>query len=344
MKLKHKLLVSAISGLLVAPAAMAEDVMKVYGQVNISINNSSGDNMVGRSSGTDFNSNASRFGLMGSLGTTIPNTKMTYVAEMEYTTVGENGADDDDDPVVFGREATVGLNNSNIGHLRMGRLTQMYKSNYARMDPWTDHVLQARASGQQGASALNANYFNNAVEFRSANFSGFEFSAFYSANKNGQRLHNAGPLSDFEGGNAHGFGIRYIHSDFRIALDSNTIDAKEEGATTNGTANKITAEYKVSPQISLGGHYEDVSDMNMGTNIFAVGAYRMGNALFTASYGLNQGGSDNRWGSEDATTLGLGTKYKLNRRSDIIAGYSTHSRGNQDVSTFTVGFDAKFGY
>lgn len=369
MKLKHKLLVSAISGLLVAPAAMAEeDVLKVYGQVNISIDNTSlsGSGLtadqksgsspwVGRDEGTGMKSNASRFGLRGSLGTNLPDTKLTYVAEMEYTTVGENESDN-----VYGREATVGLNSKQFGHLRMGRLTPMYKSNYARMDPWTDHVLQGRAGGQQGASNLNANYFNNAIEYRSARMNGFQVGAFYSMmhDKSTDRMHNAGMLRRYLGGSAYGLGVNFSQNKLKVALDTITLDADTDDSATfgidgqpkNGTAIKATVEYKVTPQLNLGAHYEDVSDLHLGTNIFAVAAYRMGHSLFTASYGLNQGDKKkNAYGEKDATTMNLGYKYKLNQRSDIIAGYSIHERDTntgqgRTANTFTIGIDAKFGY
>lgn len=379
MKLKNTLLVTALASVMAAPV-MAEDVHKVYGQVNISMDSTSlsGDGLtgsaafVGRNKGMGFKSNASRFGLMGSMDTNLADARLTYVAEMEYTTVGDAGTGAE----VYGREATVGLNSKKLGNLRMGRLTPMYKANYAAIDPWTDHVLQARAGGQQGASSLNANYFNNAIEYRSPSFSGIDFSAFYSVmhDNSSQKMHNAGQLAGFIGGSASGFGLRYLKDGIRIALDTIALNSDKDISGTslngtmtyntksplvtsnfgvdkrnkNGTANKLTAEYKTKT-FSVAAHYEDATGINHGTNMFAVGTYKMGNTMLTASYGVNQGDKKSVFGEKDATTMGVGAKYKLNKSSDLIAGYSTHERahntnGARTASTLTVGIDAKFGY
>ncbi|AHF02346.1 hypothetical protein THIAE_07905 [Thiomicrospira aerophila AL3] len=365
MKLRATAMASAVAAILASPLAIADDVHKVFGQVNISVDSTSVSGkglsvgqkdgsaaFVGRNKGTGFKSNASRIGLMGNMATNLGDARLTYVAELEYTTVGDTGADN-----VFGREATVGLNSKTYGFIRMGRLTPMYKANYAAIDPWTDHVLQARAGGQQGASSLNANYFNNAIEYRSPNFNGISFSGFYSImhDKSDQRMHNAGAMARYLGGNASGVGIRYMKDGIRLALDTINIDADTIGAggvggvnVKNGNANKLTAEYKTK-QYALAAHYEDATGINQGTNIFAVGSYYLGHSTFTASYGVNQGDSKNTFGTKDATTMGVGYKYKLNQRSDIIAGYTVHERDtnaglSRQASTFTVGIDAKFGY
>lgn len=380
MKLKNTLLVTALASVMAAPV-MAEDVHKVYGQVNISMDSTSvsGDGLsagqkdgsvafVGRNKGMGFKSNASRFGLMGSMDTNLADARLTYVAEMEYTTVGDAGTGAE----VYGREATVGLNSKKLGNLRMGRLTPMYKANYAAIDPWTDHVLQARAGGQQGASSLNANYFNNAIEYRSPSFSGIDFSAFYSVmhDNSSQKMHNAGQLAGFIGGSASGFGLRYLKDGIRLAVDTITLSADKDNSGTmsgspstlnsaagqfnvdkknkNGTANKLTAEYKTKAY-SVAAHYEDATGINHGTNMFAVGTYKMGNTMLTASYGVNQGDKKSVFGEKDATTMGVGAKYKLNKTSTLIAGYSTHERATnaglaRSAGTLTVGIDAKFGY
>ena len=363
MKLKNTLLATALASVMVAPV-MAEDVHKVYGQVNISMDNTSvsGSGLtagqkagsaafVGRNKGMGFKSNASRFGLMGSMDTNLADARLTYVAEMQYNTVGDAGGTAGN---VFGREASVGLKSKKFGHVRMGRITPQYKSNYATIDPWTDHVLEARNGGQQGASNLNANYFNNAIEYRSPSFSGVDFSAFYSTMYDGstQKMHNAGKLADLKGGNASGMGVRYKQNGITLALD--TITLKADPALTapdkahNGTAQKMTAEYKTKV-FAVAGHYEDVTDINLGTNMLAIGTYFMGNAMFSVSYGVNQGGDKNAYGTEDGTTMGFGAKYKLNKTSTLIAGYSAHSRDTtagqtREASTLTVGIDSKFGY
>jgi predicted porin len=378
-----KLTPVALACLTAMSAVQAEDVHKVFGQVNISMDNTSvsgsgltanqesgKDAFVGRNQGTGFKSNASRIGVMGSMDTGLYDARVTYLAELEYTTVGNNKEDATkaNDPI-FAREASVGLNSKNAGHIRMGRLTTQYKANYAAIDPWTDHVLEARNGGQQGASNLTANYFNNAIEYRSPSFGGVDFSAFYSVmhDSSEQRMHNAGQLAGFIGGDANGFGVRYKKDGITVAVDTINLNADEavSGTTVsgiytttnafnldkrnkNGAATKLTAEYKTKTY-SLGGHYEDAAGINHGVNTFAVGTYTIGNTMLTASYGVNQGDKKSVYGEKDGTTMGVGAKYKLNKTANLIAGYSTHSRDtnaglSREAGTFTLGIDAKFGY
>jgi len=339
--------------------AHAEDVMKFYGQANISYDSSSVDygsktTMVGRTEGGEFKSNASRLGMKGSLDTTIADTSLIYQLEAEYKTVGENGDKADDKESIYVREAYAGLKSKDYGKIRMGRLTVGYKSSYTAIDPWTDHILQARQSGQQGASSLNSNYFNSTAEYVSPKFSGVQLNAHYSAlsdSSSGTGLHNSGKIADMTGGSASGFGVKYTNGGLRLTADSLTIDSDNNLGETdptkakNGTAQQVTAQYKFGSGTTLAGLYEDVSDLNLGTNTFAIVSQKMGkNGMVSASYGVNQGDSSSVYGTDDGTTIGLGGKYKLTKKSALIAGWSKHERGDYNASTFTVGIDAKFGY
>ncbi|MES9831935.1 MAG: porin [Candidatus Thiodiazotropha sp. DIVDIV] len=326
-------------------AKSSDDIFKAFGQVNVSIDNSS-ENGPGAEEGTSFKSNSSRLGMMGSMKTYLEGTKLIYKAAIQYESVGEN-----DQNFLF-RDALVGLKNKKLGAVRLGRLTTGYKSSYTKIDPWTDHILQARQSGQQGASNLNANYFNNAIDYTSPKMAGFQVSAFYSMlpDDSSERLHNAGKLKDYKGGSATGIGIKYFLEGLRLTADVLDVDADDTGSLTNGAAQKIGAQYKFKNGLTLAGHYEDVTELKLGTNIWAHASYKVGkHGLVTASYGINEGDpSDNVYTSDtkgDATTWSIGGKYMLTKNSALIVGYNDHDRdGGDDAQTFTVGIDAKFGY
>ncbi|MDR9498991.1 MAG: porin [Hydrogenovibrio sp.] len=237
--------------------------------------------------------------------------------------------------------------------MRMGRFTVGYKSSYTKIDPWTDHILQARQSGQQGASNLNSNYFNYAVEYTTPKFNGIEFNAHYSvlSDESNDSLHNSGKLKDFKGGDASGFGVKYSKSGLRLTADMVSINSENDpGETdaskaTNGSAWHVTGQYKFDSGTTLAGHYEDASDLHLGNNIFAIVSQKIGkNGLVTASYGRNEGATDNVYGEEDSHTYNIGAKYKLTKKSALIAGYSHHERDDKDAQTITLGIDAKFGY
>lgn len=339
--------------------AQAEDVMKVYGQANLSydstsISKTTKTSVVGRTEGDEFKSNASRLGMMGALDTTLDNTSLIYQLEAEYVAVGANGDAEDEKNTIFVREAYAGLKNKQFGKVRMGRLTTGYKSSYTGIDPWTDHVLQARQSGQQGASNLNSNYFNSTIEYVSPNFNGFEINAHYSKLSDastGVPLHNSGKLATMTGGSASGFGVKYTNGGLRLTADSLTLNSDNDptSATSaqNGTATQFTAKYAFSSGTTLAGLYEDATGVNLGVNNFIIATQKIGkNGLLTASYGLNQAGSKNAYSkTDDATTINLGGKYMLTKNSALVAGWSQYERSNvEKATTFTLGVDAKFGY
>ena len=321
------------------------DAVKVYGQVRVSIDNSSSKGP-GAVEGTSLKSNSSRLGIKGKVNTTLGDTKLIYKAEIQYGSVGENDQD-----FIF-RDAFVGLGSKTYGTLKLGRLTTGYKLSNTKIDPWTDHILQGRQSGQQGASNLNSNYFNNAVDYTTPKYAGFQGTGFYSflPKDSTDRLHNAGKLKAFKGGDAFGLGVKYTTGGLRLTADILDINADDTGELTNGTAKKISAQYKFSNGLTLAGQYEDVTDLKLGQNYWAHGSYKLNKViLLTASYGFNGGDqNDNVYMSStkgDANTWSLGAKYMLTKKSAIIAGYNDFNRdGGDHAKTFTIGIDSKFGY
>lgn len=361
--------VALACGLAMNPV-MAEDKMSVHGQINVSADMvditplAGKDNVLGRMEGTELKSNASRFGLSGSLDTTLENTKLIYKADVQYTAVGNNsdgkGEGDSGDGALYLRDAYAGLKHKDLGRVRMGRFTVGYKSSYTKIDPWTDHILQARDKGQQGASNLNSNYFNYAVDYTSPKMNGFQVNAHYSvmADENMDSLHNSGKLKDMAGGSAHGFGVKYFNGGLRLTADTVTLDSENDlgvtgpsgvnnGKAKNGTANKVSARYKFkSTGTSIAGMYEDVTDINLGENMFAVVTQKVGkHGLLTATVGTNKASDDNAYSQDDDSIhYALGAKYKLTKKSALIAGWNTYERGDAEAMAFTVGIDAKFGY
>lgn len=345
---------------LAATPVMAEDKMSVHGQLNVSADHSnitplSGKNdVLGRMEGTELKSNASRFGFSGSLDTSLANTKMIYKADVEYSAVGENK--DAQRDALFLRDAFAGLKHKKYGKVQMGRFTVGYKSSYVKIDPWTDHTLQMRQSGQQGASNLNSNYFNYAVGYTSPKWNGFSVNGHYSvlADESLDSLNNSGKLKDLRGGSAGGAGLKYSKSGLRLTADVLNLDSKNNPGESdptkakNGTAYSMTAQYKFSSGTTLAGMYENVKDINLGENMFAIVSQKIGkHGLVTAGYGTNLASNDNAYtvkNDHDSSSISVGAKYFLTKHSALIAGYNNYERGEEKSSTFTVGIDAKFGY
>lgn len=370
------LLSTAIALCLGTTTAMAAGKTEVYGQLSLSVDSTSfsgagltasqaaGTPFVGRSSGTAVRSNASRLGVRGFQDTRLSETQMIYLAEIEYSGSGETKQANNStgDNSLFVREAFAGLKGKKWGQVRIGRLTTGYKKSYVGIEPWTDHVLQARQGGQQGVSSLNANYFNNAVEYESPSFNGFSFNAFVASmtDNSTEQLHNAGVLARYKGGTASGAGVKYVTGGLRLTADVLTLNADEakskattatfgaDGQVKNGTSTQFTAKYKFGNGFGLGGIYEDATGINQGVNNFVLASQDIGKDFtLTASYGINRGDNSNVYGKKDGTTLGVAGMYKLTDKSILFAGYTKHDRETntglaREAGTFTVGIAAKF--
>lgn len=350
MQAKLRILTTSITvaAAVSAPVSWAEDIHQVGGRVQVSVDVSSENGPGGTQKGTNIKSNASRIGVAGKMDTTLDNTKLIYKAVVQYEATGEN------DQTIKLRDGFVGLSNKKAGKVRLGRLTGGYKSSYTKIEPWTDHVLQARQGGQQGASNLNANYFNNAIDYHTPSFGGLVANVMYSKlpDNSTSRLHNAGKLKGFTGGEASAIGVKYKKGGLRLTADFLNIDSDAQtGGVTNGDAVKASAQYKMkSSGTTIAGQYEDVTDLMLGTNIWVNVAQKIGeNGLVTVSVGTNEGDpSDNVYTSAtkgDAITYSVGGKYMLTKKSALIIGYNVFDRDGvaETTDTFTVGINSRFG-
>jgi hypothetical protein len=172
---------------------------------------------------------------------------------------------------------------------------------YASIDPWTDHVAQARQGGRQGASALNANYFNNTFEYVSPKLAdAFTLSGWVAKQFDDEKdtttgfLHNAGSLTQFKGGSAYGLGAKFEKGPWLASLDWLEFDADAITAQTftlknlrNDDAWKLTGRYKAKDW-SVSAHYEDAEDIGLGKNYYINGIYVIDKLSLIGTYGVNK--------------------------------------------------------
>ncbi len=316
--------------------------VQVYGQARVSADNRSGDWPSGQD-GTEIVSNASRLGVKGEIDTNIADTAMIYQLEIQYETAGETDADE-----FSFREGYAGLKGG-WGKMRMGRLSTGYKSTGTKIDPWTDNAPQARSGGRQGMSELHSNYFNNAVEYVTPKlFEGFTANGWFSTrfDDSDDRMHNAGALTNFRGGDAGGIGVKYEAGPVFVGIDWLDINADTitSSAVSNGDAWQIGARYKVLDDLSFAAMYEDAKGIDLGENYYANAIYRIDKFRLIGAYGQTDGRVPN--GDDDWSNWSLGVKYDLTKRSELLAAWNRRMNDTDDTDfdTVTVGINAKFGY
>lgn len=321
---------------------------EVYGRLSLSADHNS-DDFGSSGNGLGFKSNASRFGFRGVLPTSLGgNTDLTYAAEVLYGAADEETAD------FKMREGFVGLK-GDWGSTRIGRITVPYKAVYAIIDPWTDHVSQARQGGRQGASALNANYFNNTLEYISPKLGDVNLSAWYStqfddeASATAGFQHNASPLTQFKGGSALGLGARFEKGPWLASLDWVDFDADTITAQApvtknlgNDSAMKLTGRYKAK-NWSVAAHYEDSEDVGLGKNYHLNGIYTIDKLRLIATYGINKDARTfiTGGGFNDADTWSLGARYQIAKSTDLFAVYNSRKQ-DRDTNGTLAGVQDQF--
>jgi hypothetical protein len=354
--------------------------VQLYGQLRLSADSYSDDFGTGTASGstlpggkgTTIKSNASRFGIKGEIPTSLTDTSMIYQAEVLY------GAADNTANEIQWREAFAGMK-GNWGQARLGRFDVAYKTSLTAIDPWNDNAPQSRGfGGVQGSSALHSSYFTNTAEYISPSLNGFKVAAWVSTQLDDEtsNIHDAGPISNYQGGDAKGFGVKfnqgpwYVGADW-IDINSNRIGTEKTTFTTtcapactttsttaftangkmhDGNGWQLAGGYKAD-NWSVGAFYEDVEDLGLGKNIYLNGTYKLGKTTLIATYGQNRDAT--QYFNRDIDTWSLGAKYALTKDSELFAAWVNRSEDAylapaatpaKDYQIITVGINAKFGY
>ncbi|WP_395063977.1 porin [Paraburkholderia silvatlantica] len=214
--MKKKILTTAILAS-IAGVAHAQSSVTLYGIIDAGVNYISNvKNATGGSSHQfsygDGVAQGSRWGLRGTedLGGGL---KAIFVLENGFNsgngTAGQGGA-------MFGRQAFVGLTQSNIGSLTFGRQysfnTDILGSQYSTggntvSGNWAYHF--------NDIDQLTSSRINNAVKFQSVNFSGFTFGGLYGFS-NSTSFAGAPVGSSTASSRAYSFGANYGYGPFSL--------------------------------------------------------------------------------------------------------------------------------
>jgi len=179
--MKKSLIALAVAGILVAPAAMADDV-KVYGVVDMSFGSSSN----GINSATQISSNTTKIGFKGSedLG---DGTSVVWQIEQQIdlantntatqTTPGTNKAPKTG---FASRNSFLGLKSEGMGTVLMGIHDTPYKIATRHLDPFGDGIGDNRAIMGKGHDSR----LSNVLAYISPSMNGFTVAAAYVAGAN----------------------------------------------------------------------------------------------------------------------------------------------------------------
>jgi predicted porin len=247
---------------------------------------------------------------------------------------------------VFWRNAWVGLA-GNYGDVRMGRILMPLQDMNGGFDAFDTGYVGSTHTG--GATATVR--ANNAIYYRSPNWSGFSFHAAYAAAEGqyiaetqGSFAGTAGfqiPTATLNKENPLGFNVRYAAGPLNLgaAYDTNTADYDTIG---------VYGSYNFG-FMTLMGQYESGTINNAAgtakedTDAYSIsGKIPMGAWTFKAGYVWVSSSLSNK----DVNKFGLGVQYDLSKRTNLYSNIGKaggdRPTGNQDDMKFDLGVTHRF--
>ncbi len=334
--MNKKLIVTAMSLVMAGAAGLANADVKLYGQLDVSLDWTDSDvaavngsklakktSQLGPSYEDDINmnSNTSALGVKGSedLG-----NGMSAIFKVEWDADLVNGGS------FKGRDQWIGLKMERFGKLTFGTMSTAYKAYGSKIDAFYRTPLQMRAVGLQsnlhsGKGEEGQGRATNTARYDSPSLGGFSAIATYTFDSNKQNgAEDDDPYSlgiQYKGGNfwaaasyistqasndaeAAQFLVRYNWNN----LSFHGIYELDQGLITAQANNGIGQNSNISGGGQLG---RSSSAKDDGADIWSLGAtYTIGNNLIAVDYG-QRSDSDGVNGNNDSNTVGAvgGTAY-----------------------------------
>ncbi|AIO73794.1 porin [Burkholderia multivorans] len=319
--MNKKLLTTAILAA-TAGVAHAQSSVTLYGVIDAGISYvNHSKNATGGSSKLfkydDGVAQGSRWGLRGTedLGGGL---KAIFVLENGFNSgtgaLGQGGA-------LFGRQAYVGLSQSQYGTLTFGRQysfsTDILGSNYSTGG---NTVAGNYAYHVNDVDQLTSSRINNAVKFQSANYAGFTFGALYGFSNSTDFAGAPGTGTTNSGGSsrAYSFGLNYANGPFSLGAAYTDIRYPSQSTTPSGGSNFNTALANIST-----GNVRDLRTYGVG------GRYVWGPATAWLLWTRTQFSTVSGAGGTFYNAYEGGLKYAITPALSAAAGY-TYTNATQN--------------
>jgi predicted porin len=342
--MNKKLIVTAMSLALAGAMGAANADVKLYGQVDLSLNR---DDPASATGDDDINmdSNQSAVGVKGSedLG-----NGLSAFFKLEFQTE-VNEADG-----WTGRDQYVGMKMERFGKLTLGTMSTAYKSPGSKIDVAYRTSLQSRgpvalqSSLHRGKGENGQGRSINTIRYDSPSWAGFKLVGTYNFDEE---------KDDQDDDDTYSLGAEYKGGNFYAA--ASYIDT--QGNPSDTAAAQFLARYTWN-NLQLHGIYEldkglitasrSTGGLNAaggadddGADIWSVGAaYTIGNNILFADYGQgsDSDGIDGNGGTGDDVdeydAYRIGAMHKMSKRTMVYAGYAKNDPDeSSDIDRFSLG-------
>ncbi len=340
--MKRTLIALGVAAAVVAP--MANAAPKVYGKLNVTVENFKDDAVADGSADTSrLVSNASRFGVKGEDELTA-NLSAIYQIEWEVNT-------DDADPTadnfdLTARNRYLGLKHATYGAIKLGQFDSALKLAQGEADLFNDYF------GDIKTVQAGENRLKNLVEYSSPKYAGFQ--AIVQTQTNDTTKDAAGTKGSDAAGSS--YSVTYSNEEIglygAIGLDR---DVKGKGAVFSDDVQRnnerAVATYKID-DLFLSAMYtrSEIADgVNTATKKketgYSVGAsYVLGDEVLKAQYGKGSAKDFN----DEVKVWSVGVDHNFTSKTKALAFYTKLDADNnagktiKDQSVIAVGLEHKF--
>lgn len=233
------------------------------------------------------------------------------------------------------RDQWVGLASKELGSVRLGTISNNYKSSGGALDPMYRTPFEARNIGAQtnlhsGAGGIRGRS-TNTIRYDSPRIAGAKVVANYALSEGA--------------GNVLGAGVHYKMGPILAAVDYLNSDELD------GSAIKFGGAYTIAG-LTLAAQYEMLDDeiawnRKQGDTLFVNASYTMGNNMVAFTYGMGDENDNSATAAIDAperTSWAIMVDHALAKKTDVYVGYTDVDSDNDanDDSGWAVGLRHKF--
>lgn len=331
----NKKLIAIAMGLAMAGGmSLASAEVKLYGQIDLSIDAIDQDGGV---DDVNMGSNTSAVGVKGSeeLGNGLNAIfQLEWQVDVDDADVANSGYESESGSGFAGRDQWIGLKGDSWGQLTFGTMSTVYKSGSVAIDPFYRTRNEARQIGLQsslhsGKGEEGQGRATNTVRYDSPSWGGFGLAGTYTLDNNendvpveedddpfsvgvnykGGPIYAAASYITTSGGgddDAVQFAIKGMFGDFAVwgnyEMDGGLITLNQYGSADPGQPNAGSGD---------------------GADIWSVGAsYTIGNNLIAVDYGQGDEADDPTVLDDDYTVWRVGAKHSFSKRTMV---YITHA-------------------
>jgi len=343
--MNKKLIVTAMTLALASAVGVANADVKLYGQVDLSLNRDDPARGAGGDDDINMDSNQSAVGVKGSedLG-----NGLSAFFKLEFQTE-VNEADG-----WTGRDQYVGMEMERFGKLTFGTMSTAYKSPGSKIDVGYRTSLQSRVLGLQsalhrGKGENGQGRSINTIRYDSPSWAGFKLVGTYNFDEakddgNDDDTYSLG--AEYKGGNFYA-AASYIDTQ---ASDPSDTAAAQFLAKYTWNNLQLHGIYELDKGLITASRSAGLNDApggadDDGADIWSVGAaYTIGNNVLFADYGQGDdsdgvdGTSNTGDDVDDYDVWRLGAMHKMSKRTMVYAGYGNNNADDRDdIKRYTLG-------